>query len=325
MKRKYQDDGGKGSLSKRLHIGNDYDRAFSRETTATAHTVDQTSSRLKEPVGTFSMFELLPTEIQFHVFEQALADIDKPRICLLDVATIPCFGQSHFDRGLTMGWSLSVHNRTRIHSENPFRLARSLLDTCPSGAYVAERFLQSHVVWDPPHYCAELKTLDLSLSSDVFWLPDDLYEFFALRSIPAACAETGRDECRIRRLMISLSTFEKVLCWHDGHVQDDEVRGSEASRTDLQMVLERTFWSYPGCTELVVLVDADRGSSERPHLSWDKLRYIPPTTADQYPGPKHEWNIDQDIDLRCCAIWDQYHELLLDEELMGPDLSFAFV
>lgn len=271
------------------------------------------------------MFELLPTELQIQIFEQALLGADKPRICLLDVTTVPCFARSRLDRGFTMGWALSVNNRSKLDSENPFKLARSLRETCPSGAYVAERFIQSHVVWDPPHYCAELKNLDLSLFSDVFWLPEDLYQFLALRSTPAACLDTGLDEQRIRRLMISLSTFEKVVPWHQGHVQDDEVRDGEILRTDFQVVLETILWNFPGCTELIVLVNADNGSSERPHLSWDKLHYITPTADDQYRRPNPGWNIDRDIDSRCCAIWDQFYELLLDEELERPDLSFAFL
>lgn len=279
--------------------------------------------RPSKPAIDFPMFSLLPMELQLQIFEQALEDLaDKPRIALLGATSTPCFDKSTPGRGVTIGWTLIVENSEELHRDNPYDLAHRLLQICPSGAHIAKRFFKSHVVWDPPHYCGALQNLDLSLDSDIFWLPDDLYQFFSTRAGTAASPQCHQDESWIRRLMISLDTLEEVMHWSQGRILEHEMpEGYLSSPILCTAVLETIFGTYSGCTELIVVVGA-----ERRHLSWDEVRYVPPAEGDQPEcnGPKPEWEVDQDAQPRCRALWDEYYSLDECEEIVWPEMSFAF-
>lgn len=278
------------------------------------------ATRPSEPATDFPMFCFLPKELQLRIFEQALEDLaDKPRIALLDATATPCFDNTTPERGVTMGWDLTLENSDEMHRENPYDRARRFLQVCPIGAYVAKRFLNSHVVWDPPHYCNALRNLDLSLESDIYWLPDNLYPFVSAREGPAASPQHTRDESWIRRLMVNLDTLEDVVRWSQGRVEEHELsEGNLLAPLSYRHILETICWTYFGCTEIIVMV-----GTERRHFSWDKVRYIPPAEGDDYFGPEPQWEVDQASESRCRALWDEY--LSLNEtQFVWPGMSFAF-
>lgn len=273
-----------------------------------------TSATSNGPLAGFPMFPLLPMELKLQIIEEAMAALDQPRIVLLDTKMVPCFDP--VTRGITSGWELTISNRVQVQQENPFELARSLLHIGPSGESVAEPFLDEHTVWHPARYCPELKDgLDLSLSTDIFCLPNDLYKFFSVRSLTPACRSVQGDEGRIRRLMISFEAFEKALRWRACRFDDDdeESNGGTVDLIDLRSVLDTIVWHYWQCEELIIVVDEIPGSSGCKYFTWDKLHYVP-AGAGTKPV----------LDPQCQAVREEFDELIESEALQWPGLSFVF-
>lgn len=158
-------------------------------------TQGATAPSFPQPVDDFPLFPLLPVEVQLQIFEAAVFPLAAhPRILNLTTTLEPTFDR--LTRSVTNGWALSVPNRAQLHALNPYSVARSLLISgSPTAARVAREFLRDphHEVWLPPRYSPQLLSLDLSLHSDVFLLPDDLRGFLNMRrALPAA-------SCKVRR------------------------------------------------------------------------------------------------------------------------------
>ncbi|KAF3763845.1 hypothetical protein M406DRAFT_75078 [Cryphonectria parasitica EP155] len=282
LKRKLTRDCHDGGDAKRVQVDKEADRdASSSEAIPipTPVTIAQT------PAGNLTLTRL-PAEIQLQIYDEALRSLCKPRIVQLDIQTVPCFDQTRRHLGVTRSWELTVPNRAYLHLENAREMARTLLPLSTSGRHTAEQFLRTHEVLETPSRCRAMLGLDLSLVSDVFWLPHDLCDFATVRKryAPAWKGQDAVDEGRVRRVMMSLETLELELAWARGDIgQLDLVATAVAGRTEegeaeansimqsvtpLQDILLRY---YPLCDEVVVLV----GLQGRPHVSWDDLYYVP--------------------------------------------------
>ncbi|ROW07266.1 hypothetical protein VMCG_03764 [Cytospora schulzeri] len=277
--------------------------------------------------GEFNMFQCLPTELQLMIFEAALDNLAKPRIVILDIETAPTYN-SRRSRDLTLGWQLKVDNHEELTKENPLGLARSLLQTCETGEYVVNRFINSHRIWDPPHHCHELLSKDLSLSFDVFWLPDDLFAFHWLKTFHPAGREDWRDEESIACLMVSMDSLEEVARWAMGRF-DEQDRQDEANNyvsfEGLSRTLENVLTYYPSCEEIIVMVGAPSG--DRKHVSWSDLNYV--HADDKQMVPKFDlYAADRDEADQCQSLAQTYYALsdnaMESDGVSMPVLSFAF-
>lgn len=168
-------------------------------------------------------------------------------------------------------------------------------------------------MWHPVRYCSELKDrLDLSLSSDVFLLPGDLYQFLSGRASTPACRDVQGDEQRIGYLMITLESLEKALRWRLGQLNDGEWQNGEINPLDLLSILDTIIWTYLQCKELIILVDESSKSGIHKHLAWDNLHYVPPGEAEQVNKTQ------------CRAVYENYDNIVMSEDLEWPEISFAF-
>lgn len=271
------------------------------------------------------MFSLLPTELQLQVYEASLESLDKPRIVQVDITTTtPCFNPSRPDRGVTLGWDLTVPNHAALARTNPYAMAHNIAraDTT-RGRRAADAFLaaRGRRPWDPPRYAAALAApgLDLSLASDVLWLPRDVLDFVTKRScFPAVCRDFAGDEGRARRVMVDVDTLRReVVCARD------EVWGCAAEGREAALVA--LVECFPACEEVVVLVGAEGGVEGRAHLEWDEVLYVPAEEAYQHLDDKEPWRYADGFKAMCIDLWDKYYDFVQREGLEWPELSFAFV
>lgn len=272
--------------------------------------------------GKFSLFQCLPAELQLTTFEAALDNLAKPRIVNLDIETVPAYDAAR-SRDLTLGWQLRVNNNAALHEENPLAMARSLSHTCRTGRYVAKRFMKEYRVWDGPQHCHALFSKDISLSSDVFWLPENLLAFDQIKANYFAAQEDWKDEERISCLMVSLDALEQVARWATGRFDDwdfQAVEDGQVSLGDLGTTLDSVLACYPSCEEIIVMVGAPSG--DREHISWDDLNYI--GAENEQASGCDSYAVDRDEAGRCQNLAQTYCEMYDNDDQSAPALSFAF-
>lgn len=204
------------------------------------------------------------------VFEEVILATQKPRIVLLDAEDVEVhlphlFGRrgSWFD-----GWQFKVENREEVHAENPKVVARSLLGVCSASRYVATRFLDrpNHII-KPPQWDEALMGLGLSLTSDVFWLPDNLSLFLdTCTNVPAGSGPP--EEYLMGSVMLSLDTFEKVFHRDNIQILEDHEDVSDAHLYQGTLLHDFLF-IFPGVRNLFIMVDDARG-----HISLDQLQIV---------------------------------------------------
>lgn len=272
--------------------------------------------------GEFNLFQCLPVELQLTIYEAALDNLAKPRIVLLDIETVPIYSAAR-SRDLAVGWQLRVDNHSELHKESPLEMARSLLRASKTSNHVAERFLNKYQVWDGPRHCREFFSKDISMSFDVFWLPDNLLTFDWIKSAHPAGQDDWRDEERIACLMVSLEALEQVTRWAMGYFDDRDLQAVENDQVNLGF-LSTTLGSilacYPSCEEIIVVVGAPSG--DREHLSWNDLDYVHPD--DEQVSKLGSYAADQDEADRCQKLARTYCDLYENDMQSAPELSFAF-
>lgn len=262
--------------------------------------------------GNFCLFQHLPFELQLMVFWEALSQLPNPRIVQLDVEAVPVYTPIG-------GRQSKINNHTELRNENALGLARNLLRLCKSGYYVGRRFIDNHQVWDPPRHNQELLGHDLSLSSDIFWLPNDLHKFYW--TIDLAGRDDYKNEERIAHLMVGIDALEEVLGWEMGRF-DDQVLAVEANRylstVDLMLTLFMILAEFSSCEEIIVMVSTPSG--DRKHISWSDLNYVPP--EDEKMVSKFDlYAAGQDEADRCQSLSQTYYAALRSG---APGLSFVF-
>ncbi|KUI56441.1 hypothetical protein VP1G_03797 [Cytospora mali] len=284
----------------------------------------------RQPSGEFNRFLCLPPELQLIVFETALLDMIKVRIVLLDIEMVPTFNPVR-SRDVTLGWTLKVENHEQLCKDNPLELARDLLETCETGKYVADRFIENSHIYDRPRHCQGLLNCDLSLSYDVFWLPNDVVFFAWAKETYPAGGKDWKDEQRMVCLMVNLDTMEEMTRWGTGRFTAEEVQDEEngyVSLDDLSLTLENVLDYYPSCREIVVVAGTPSGCRE--HLSWSDLNYVDPDDK-QMISKFDSYAVDRDEADRCQGVFQAYSNMRDDTMALGdmtlpvPEISFAFV
>ncbi|PSR97795.1 hypothetical protein BD289DRAFT_74708 [Coniella lustricola] len=198
--------------------------------------------------------------------------------------------------------------------------------------------LAQHPVWDPIRHCDALsgEDLDLSLSTDIYWLPWDLCEFVWLRSKMPAAEEPAVtcDESRVRRLMITAKALERELQWakQEKHWReliecngDDEITGCCKKQLPLKVVLDEYF---PNCRELVVVMYSscwgrDYATDRREGLLWDELIYEPSYLACQQQQQQQTMDIGRGYEMQWTDLSEEYSQFVKREDLDWPQLSLA--
>lgn len=289
--------------------------------------------------GIFHRFQALPWELQLMVFEEFILATKKPRIVLLDVEEVQIVTPDILDFD---GWQFRVGNREELHAENPRVVARSLLGVCSASRHAATQFLdRPDEIIKPPRYDTALMGLGLSLSSDVFWIPDDLLQFMkTCDNIPASYLPPEEED--IDTVMLSLHTLEQVFHRCNARIREDHSDLGQGAVYH-HALLHELFFAFSGMRNLVIMVDVPRG-----HVSWDQLQVVgvnDPTsvTMSVEDGPA-----------RCHSALENYlalqsdymkvvaHERRVNHEMMDsedettdfeddgwfqqwPDISFAFM
>ncbi|KAG6358518.1 hypothetical protein INS49_014402 [Diaporthe citri] len=237
--------------------------------------------------STFHHLQLLPFELQLMVFEEVILATQKPRIVLLDVEEVQIVDTDLpelLGLQLLSGWKFRVENREELHAENPKVVASSLLGVCSASRHVAARSLgRPDEIIKPPQNDNALMGLDLSHTSDVFWLSDDMARFMDIcDGVPIG--EGLPDEDDMDTVMLSLQTLEQVF-----HLRNIQIREDHENLIRVSMyqgsVLHDLFLTFPGVRNLVIMVDVPRG-----HISWDQLQVFgannpTPVTMSDEDGP----------------------------------------
>lgn len=236
------------------------------------------------------------------VFEEVILAAQEPRIVLLDVEEVeildtdnPVLRGSDYN-----GWQFRVENREELRAERPKVVARSLLGVCSASRHVAARFLDRPDEMIKPRPCDNtLMALGLSLTSDFFWLSDDLPRFMeTCDNIPAGWGPPEEDY--IESIMLSLHTFEQVFDLGKIHSRKNHENMNEAVLY-LCSIMHDLFFTFSGLRNLVIMVDVPRS-----HISWDQLQVVganDPTTVTM---------IDEDGPARCHSALEDYLALQSD-------------
>lgn len=266
--------------------------------------------------GTFHRFQDLPRELQLMVFEQVILATPKPRIVLIDAEEVVKFAQRFEFVGPGWvdyaAWTPVVENKEQLYAEKPTVVAWGLLGVNSASRYVATRFLHRSVEINPmveinylgnlvnvPYYGHLPKQLNLSVESDVFWVPDDLEEFCRIRNHrPTGSTDGEPEEDHMQSVMISLHTFEKAFQWKIDQSREDYLDVCETHRgwgSVLRTVLR---YYFPRTRNLIVMVDVPRG-----HVSWDQIQVVGADDPTPYTLS------DGDAPVRCYSALESYMAL----------------
>lgn len=257
----------------------------------------------------FPQFQLLPPELQLMVWEEVVSAIEKPRVVLLDVEECPDFQIAEYSEDLDV-WRIRVDNSEELFAESHLAAALNLSGVCSTSRYVATRTLdQIHIV-NPPQYCLAFEDLGLSLSSDVFWIPDNLLRFMQARQDPSVILEAA-DEHDINQLMISLDSLEKLVHWATGHWELYEDTNEDMHM--LSLFLEELFDSFRSAHALIVMVDVPRG-----HVSWDQIQ-VAGLHEDNVPDRCH--SVFQLYEARYDDFTERWASVAEEHGLKPPDAS----
>lgn len=265
--------------------------------------------------GTFPRFQALPRELQLLVFEEVILATQKPRIALIDAEEVisteevELVGPGTIDYA---SWTPMVENEEQLHAEKPTVVAWSLLGVSSASRYVATRFLQRSVEINPMieiNYLGNLinvayyghlpKQLGLSLELDVFWIPDDLEEYYRIRNHrPTGSTGEEPEEDHMQSVMVSLHAFEKAFQWKIDQSREDYLDVCE-TYLGWGSVLRNVFRRYfPRMRNLIVMVDVPRG-----HVSWDQIQVVGADDPTPYTLS------DEDAPARCYSALESYMAL----------------
>jgi hypothetical protein len=268
--------------------------------------------------GNFHLFQSLPRELQIMVFEEFVMASLNPRIALLDTQEQALFV---WDNHL-LGWQWSIGNREQLEQGSLATVAATLLQVNTTARYVANQFLDRlGQPINPPRTSEAMMGLGLSLSNDIFWLPDDLPHFL-ITTMGAPVVLGPTDDESISNIMISLRAFEVTLRWAmkrgEQYEEDDEFEQF------LAVVLINVVDSFPAAWDLTIMVDVPRGNN----VSWDQVQIV----AGNDPALS---KLGGDLPRRCQRAYDRYEwlnqNLVEDDPNRAwpgrplPRLSFAFL
>lgn len=268
--------------------------------------------------STFPQFQSLPPELQLMVFEEFLLESLKTRVVLLKVV------ETQID------WEWRVGNKEPLQAESPAALAATLREVNSTARSVADRFLARFgypvdPLTDGPALIGT--ELGLSLSRDLFWLPDDLQRLARARlGPPSILAPTDGDQVAV--VMLNLESLEDGLQWTLNRLH---IRGDPGvfSRYFLKTLLLRILGCFPAAWKLIVTVDIPRR-----HISWGQLQEVG-------IGDTALLRMGGDVARRCYSVYNAYE--MLQQRLMNddddqwffhdhgwsglalPELSFAFL
>lgn len=273
------------------------------------------------------------------VFEEVILATQKPRIVLLDVeefqVDVPDLPE-WFDPEYIC-WQFRVENREELRAENPKVVARNLLGACSASRHVAARFLdRPGDIIKPPANDIGLMGLGLSLTSDVFWISDDMERFMRV-SGGFPVGQGLPDEHDMDTVMLSLHTFEQVFDLDN--IQTPEDHENVSAPLYEGSLLHDLCFTFTGARNLVIMVDVPRG-----HVSWDQLHFRgandpTPVAMSDEDGPARchsaleSYLALQSDYMKLVARERQIHMLplhpdVLDENMwfrQWPEISFAFL
>lgn len=258
------------------------------------------------------------------VFEEFLLESLKPRVVILDMVKVQIFTWAH-----VTGWEWLLGNREALQAESPATLAAILREVNSTARSVANQFLErfSGPV-DPPINAPALMgpELGLSLSRDLFWLPDDLQKFGLARLGPPAVSGPADDD-NISVIMISLASFEEGLGW--AMEQWENSNDEFTLWFNLKALLLRILDCFPSAGKLIVTVDVPRRN-----ICWAQLQEVGVSDTALL-------RMGGDGARRCRSVNNAYqwlHQQIMGDEahedfLFGPlwsggelpELSFAFL
>lgn len=225
------------------------------------------------------------------IFEEFILATKKPRIVLVSIEEVELNNPEYPD---ARGWRFRVGNPGQLHTSNPPVVARSLLEVSSASRHVATRFLDQHPeTINPPRFTDALTGLGLSITSDIFWLLDDVPRIFNVYWDFVTLREGPCEEAKMHSVMISLHAFEEALHWKEYNEMDGEyVDGPQVGRNSL---LREFFFRFPVMKNLIVMVDAPRDQ-----VSLDQIQII---GADD---PTAYIMSDEDGPARCHSAFEKY-------------------